>query len=235
MANKPIIGLTAFFNTDGPSIFKVNSSYVNAIIEAGGIPLIIPVTADINIGIRLAEQLDGLLVPGGQDIAPQLFNEEPVPQVSYHQKHEDLFEFALIKEMYSRRKPILGICRGEQVINVAFGGTLYQDIPSQTNATICHVQSSKIRAEGTHSISITEDSKLAEILGTTKIYVNSYHHQSVKEIAKGFKISAVAPDGIIEAIESEDGLIIAVQWHPEEMKRENHFKEMFEKFILSCQ
>ena len=230
---KPIIGLTAYPSTDDSIVFKVNQSYVNAILKAGGIPMIIPVTSS-DVALALIDIADGLLIPGGQDVSPNLYQEEPVPQVTIHKKQFDLFEFDLIKTAFSSGKPILGICRGVQLINVAFGGSLYQDIPSQVHSPICHVQSTVVSAEGTHSITITPNTILHQTINTSKILVNSFHHQSIKDVAANFIVSARAPDGIIEGIESTNGQIIGLQWHPEKMDDTTLFDSLFFNFIQKC-
>lgn len=231
----PVIGMTAFFNDDNGRVHKINTSFVEAILKNGGIPLIIPVISDRSGIAAMVERIDGLLVPGGQDVAPHLYGEEPCPQVSFARAQDDLFEMELIRQMKEAGKPILGICRGEQIINVTFGGTLYQDIPTMIKSTINHVQSLKIRSEPMHFAQIAADSHLAKLLGVTKVHINTYHHQAVKDVAEGFRAVGVAKDGIIEAIESEDGSIIGVQWHPELMlEGAAEFKRLFEGFIALC-
>ena len=147
----------------------------------------------------------------------------------------------MIHAAIQQGKPILAICRGIQILNVSLGGKLYQDIPSQTANEICHYQDSAARGEMTHSISILQDSNLCNIVGKTEMYVNSYHHQAVKDLAAPLlpmalaPVAATAPDGIIEAVESEDGRILGVQWHPESLCAvcEEHAK-IFTNFIERC-
>lgn len=231
----PVIGMTAFFNDDNGRVHKINTSFVEAILKNGGIPLIIPVTADTSYITEMVERIDGLLVPGGQDVAPHLYGEEPCPQVSFARTKDDLFEMELIRQVQKAGKPILGICRGEQIINVTFGGTLYQDIPSMVKSPINHVQSLKIRSEPMHFADVVSDSHLAKLLGVTKVHINTYHHQAVKDVAEGFRVVATAKDGIIEAIESLDGRIIGVQWHPELMQEEAaEFQRLFQGFLALC-
>lgn len=231
----PVIGMTAFLNEDNGRVHKINTSFVEAILKNGGIPLIIPVTSDRSYIADMVERIDGLLIPGGQDVAPHLYGEEPCPQVTFARAQDDLFEMELIRQVRAAGKPILGICRGEQIINVTFGGTLYQDIPTMVKSSINHVQSLKIRSEAMHFAEVMPDSHLAKLLGVTKVHINTYHHQSVKDVAEGFKVVATAKDGIIEAIESQDGSIIGVQWHPELMlEGAEEFKRLFEGFIALC-
>ncbi len=171
----------------------------------------------------MIESIDGLILTGGEDIDPlKWFGEEPVPATGGIVPVRDFFDIHLVRAAVARGIPVLGICRGEQVINVAFGGTLYQDIPSQAKSKnpVKHRQSAP-REYGTHSISVKKDSRLYEILGADvagsgKLSVNSYHHQAVKDVAPGFVVSAYAKDGIVEAIEMKnDPHVIGVQFHPE--------------------
>lgn len=161
--------------------------------------------------------------------------EQPHPKVTRTFRKNDIYESATIHAAIQQGKPILAICRGIQILNVSLGGKLYQDIPSQTANEICHYQDSAARGEMTHSISIMQDSNLCNIVGKTEMYVNSYHHQAVREIADGLRVAATAPDGIIEAVESEDGRILGVQWHPESLCAvcEEHAK-IFTNFIERC-
>lgn len=231
-----IIGMTAFLNEENGRVHKISTSYIEAIIKAGATPLIIPVTENHNYIAQLVEKIDGLLVPGGQDVAPYLYGEEPAPQVTFARARDDIFEIELIKTVRQANKPILGICRGEQILNVAFGGSLYQDIPTMVKTSMGHVQSLAIRDEPMHFVDIKEGSALANLLGKTKVHVNTYHHQSVKDVAPGFVVVGTAKDGIIEAIESDDGRMIGVQWHPELMqKRADEFIKLFDGFIALCE
>ncbi len=231
----PVIGMTAFFNDDNGRIHKINTSFIEAISKHGGIPLIIPVTADKSSISAMVERIDGLLVPGGQDVAPYLYGEDTCPQVTFARAQDDLFEMELIRQVRAAGKPILGICRGEQIINVTFGGTLYQDLPTMVKSSIGHVQSLKIRSEPMHFADIMPESYLAKLLGVNKVHINTYHHQAVKDTAEGFRVVATAKDGVIEAIESEDGMVIGVQWHPELMLDvAEEFKNLFIGFIGLC-
>lgn len=208
----PLIGLSASYQ-DGTS--RLSNNYVNAIIKAGGAPVIIPVTTDDRILQRIVAQLDGLILTGGADINPLLYNEQPIPQLQTVDPHRDQFDLTLLKLATDRNVPVLGICRGHQLINIAFGGTLYQDIPSQRKGALKHGQSMP-STYGSHSIGITPDTQLAAILGNDSLFVNSSHHQAVKDLAPGFKVAATATDGVIEAIEAwPNRPIMGVQWHPE--------------------
>ena len=228
---KPVIGMCFTANKKGDlaSRFVFNSSYVNAIYEAGGVPMLIPVTGD---SVELAKDymavMDGLLVPGGVDCSTRLFGQEPHPTVKHTNVELDNFEIELVRLAKEAGKPILGICRGLQLINIAFGGTLTQDIPSQLKSPICHGQDMLRRDELTHSVDPVEGSKYAALLGSEKHYVNSFHHQCIDRVADGFKVGAKAPDGIVEGIESEEFNTFAVQYHPEELfARYDEFRAIF--------
>ncbi|MEG1849076.1 MAG: gamma-glutamyl-gamma-aminobutyrate hydrolase family protein [Oscillospiraceae bacterium] len=233
---KPIIGIPAyFFASSKPTLYGTNSAYVEAVERAGGQPLLLPIDAQTSQCERLVQMLDGLLLPGGPDVSPLMFGEQPIACVTLTKQENDRYEIALVHAACMLKKPILGICRGQQVLNVALGGNLYQDIPTQYKNEICHKQDMSIRGEPTHTVRIAPHTRLAEALGALKLEVNSYHHQSVQRVAEGLRISAVAEDGVIEAVESDDGLLLGVQWHPELLAP--HFEtaaRLFEMFVKRC-
>lgn len=211
------------------------ASYVNAIIISGGTPILIPYTSDIEECKNIINKLDGLLIPGGIDVSPLNYGEEPIAEVNMSINKMDLFEIELLKEAKNQNKPILAICRGIQILNVAFGGTLYQDIHAQKVASLCHRQDMSIRGEMTHSLSIVPNSKLFGIYKQEKIYVNSFHHQSIKDLAETLIPTAYSKDSILEACESADGRIIGVQWHPEGLiDSDNSTKKLFNYFVDLC-
>jgi len=232
---KPLIGITAYNYQDSAS-YVTKSTYINAILRSGGTPILIPYTSDLIECRHIIGKLDGLLLPGGIDISPRLYGEEPLKEAGMSINNIDLYEIELIHEAKKQKKPILAICRGIQILNVALGGTLYQDIEAQKAATICHNQSISIRDEMTHSVSLVLDRVLYRLYQQEKIYVNSFHHQAVKDLAETLRPSAYSSDHILEACESEDGRIIGVQWHPEALINtdENSIK-LFQYFIELCQ
>lgn len=220
-SRKPLIGIAS--GTD--------STYVRAIHEAGGIPLILP-TANSS-PIRIAEYLqllDGLLMPGGADIPPSEYGEEPHPTTSVINNDRYHFEKALIHSwINTTEKPLLGICLGCQWINVAHGGSLIQDIPSEF--AVSHRNTS-------HLVTLEKDSQLSQIFGDSQFEVNSHHHQAVRDIGEGLRIVAKSPDGIIEATETTDPtrFLIGVQWHPERMSSTDpRQKKLFAAFIKASQ
>ncbi|MFI3250735.1 MAG: gamma-glutamyl-gamma-aminobutyrate hydrolase family protein [Eubacteriales bacterium] len=222
---RPLIGITTYPFQDWKA-YRLGVDYPASIERAGGIPVILPLNQYELPKKELLSRLDGLLIPGGPDVAPLLYGEEPLKDIGATCQEHDLFEISMVKEARDLGMPILGICRGLQVINVAFGGTLWQHIPAAPGTPICHVQDLLKRGELTHTVTVTPESSLAKVLGKTSTLVNTYHHQAAKDVAPGFKACAHSKeDGIIEAIESEDG-ILAVQWHPENLSLcyEDHAK-----------
>jgi putative glutamine amidotransferase len=220
--HKPIIGITAnsFFAESGtlPGTERVyvNYSYIHSVWRAGGIPILLPtLRSDADTAEQLA-RIDALILSGGGDINPLLFGEEPDVKLDFVLADRDDYEITLTQLAYQSGKPILGICRGIQVLNVAFGGNLYQDIYSQAaNCSLKHSQSARRDFAG-HTVDIVSGSLLHDILGTTSMPVNSFHHQAVKDVAAGFIVTARSRDGIIEAIEKPgESLLLGVQWHPE--------------------
>ena len=230
---KPIIGITSITAFD-EAYHSQRVTYSQAVWSAGGEAILLPSNPDKSNCAQIVSMLDGLLVPGGPDIDPNLYNEEVLPECGVFCHYEDEYDMELIKEAVKQNKPVLAICRGMQIINVLFGGSLYQDIPSQYKTKIQHQRIVK-GLEIYHTATLDKDSKLAQILGEWKdIKVNSSHHQSVKDLANGFKIVGKAPDGIVEAMENEDGSILCVQWHPERMQDEEVYRKLFADFIERC-
>lgn len=192
-----------------------------AIIKAGGAPIILPFPDDVTLAAELAEAavttFDGLLLPGGPDVDPTLYGEEPGRNIGSVTYPKDRFEQALIKATVAAGKPIFAICRGLQILNVTLGGTLYQDLASQDpDATIRHAQAAPGQYP-THHVTVKAGSQLAKLVGE-HAYVNSRHHEAIKKVAPGLQIIATAPDGVIEAVaDTRDQQILAVQWHPENL------------------
>lgn len=211
---KPIIGVSS---TETENSAGAPLTYINSIKRAGGVPLVIPTTNDKDEIARILEIVDGIVMTGGEDIDPlKWFGEEPVRPMGTIVPKRDEFDILLIRMAVEKGLPVLGICRGEQAMNVAFGGSLYQDIPSQVKGTFVKHSQSAPRNYGTHTIEIEKGSKLRKILNIETAAVNSYHHQAVKDVAKGFKVTALSKDGVVEAIEKEGKqFVVGVQFHPE--------------------
>lgn len=233
----PLIGVSANLENE---ISTVKNDYTNSIIAGGGIPVILPVHTDLAILEEMFSSLDGLLLTGGGDINPLFYQEEPLPALGNLSALRDQYDLMLLKMAYDRQLPIFGICRGHQVINVFFGGTLYQDIYSQINSPLLKHQQTAEGNQGTHYVEIAPGSKLKEILGQDKILVNTFHHESNKDIAPGFRNTALSSDGILEASEpvSDTGpQILSVQWHPEKMAAANDpaMVNLFQYFVGQAQ
>ena len=229
---KPIIGITAFVDDNLSS--QLNAAYSKSVIEAGGIPLIIPIGVEQDVAEILA-LTDGLLLSGGHDIHPFRFEAEPSPTIGKVHPARDAVEVALIEEAITRKMPIFGICRGLQILNVALGGTLYQDIDSEYASTklLQHAQQSG-RTVATHYVQMAANNLLMDIIGQEKIAVNSLHHQAVNRLADQCKIAATSSDGIVEAMVYEElPFCLAVQWHPEELATvgDEHAQRLFSAFI----
>ncbi len=231
---KPVIGITTDVEKDDKH--ALNKDYIQAIIRAGGLPFIVPVGIEEDID-QVVGMLDGLLLSGGTDINPLLFNEEPHAYLGEVSPSRDSCELELTRRMLLLDKPILGICRGIQILNVAVGGTLYQDLHKQNDRPILQHLQHAPRAHPSHFVQLEKGSLIEEIAGSERIQVNSFHHQSLKDVPSVFNISGIASDGIIESIESSDKqFVLGVQWHPELMaaKGEAVSLRIFERFIGEC-
>ena len=240
---KPIIGISAsmiFEEKDelflGDKYSCVAHSYVDAIYKSGGIPVVLPILKDVSAIREQVKLLDGLILSGGRDVDPHFYGEEPLEKLGAIFPERDVHEMALIKAAIDLKKPIFAICRGMQILNVTYGGTLYQDISYAPGEHIKHCQIGS-PYQATHSIKIDKHSTLFRMADKLEIErVNSFHHQALKQVAKGLRVVATAPDGIIEAVENEDGaFIIGVQFHPEMMFDKSTFaRGIFKKFISIC-
>ncbi|MBR4623646.1 MAG: gamma-glutamyl-gamma-aminobutyrate hydrolase family protein [Clostridia bacterium] len=213
---RPVIGLVPLDDTKLNSLWMLND-YFDALYEAGAVPVMLSITDDEKDLASLAEKLDGLLITGGQDIDPALYGEEPHEKLGSLSRLRDKMETKLTDAFLKADKPVLGICRGMQFLNVYFGGTLYQDIPSQYETDIAH-DMEKPYDRFVHAVTIKKGTRLADILHPGEIGVNSLHHQAIKDLAPGLTADAVSEDGLIEGIEHNDySYVIGVQWHPEFM------------------
>lgn len=212
----PRIGISAN-RKDGLSC--IAETYVQSVLAAGGAPVLIPVITDIKVLTTLIAGLDGLLMSGGGDINPLYLNEEPIPQLQDVDPYRDEFDLIVLRLAANRQIPIMGICRGHQLINVAFGGSLYQDIHSQNEHPLIKHSQTSAREFASHSVALEgKDTRLSALFrGVDTLLVNSFHHQAVRQAAPGFVATATAPDGINEAMEHPEKNIFSVQWHPEAM------------------
>ena len=240
---RPVIGITCSLTVSaiGDSIYTLERNiiardYVRAIEYAGGTPLLIPHVGDIECINQYLGVLDGLILSGGGDIDPLLFGQEPHQNIGSVDRVRDEMELQLTQKALNQDLPILAICRGIQMLNVAAGGTIYQDIASEMPPpTLCHSQ------QGTgwyasHTIDILSDSRLLQIFGSPTARVNSFHHQAVREVGEGFIVTAKARDNVIEAIESPTHrFALGVQYHPEMMwERHPEVLNLFTTFLKAC-
>jgi putative glutamine amidotransferase len=231
---KPVIGITT--DVDISDKHCLNQEYVQAVIRAGGLPVILPVGVEKDVD-QLIGMLDGLLLSGGQDINPMLFEEEPHAYLGEVAPSRDSNELELAQQMLKTGKPILGICRGLQILNVAAGGTLFQDLHKQNEGPILQHLQKAPNTHASHYVQVEAGSLLESVVGNERIQVNSYHHQSLKDVAAVFKVTGVASDGIVEAIEGTGKqFVLGVQWHPELLsaKGDAVSLQIFERFIREC-
>ncbi len=196
----------------------VNSAYLRSVADAGAIPIILPPAIGAAQATGALEGIDALLLTGGEDVDPSWYGASPSPALGDVDGERDLFELALFATARQRGLPILGICRGIQLINVALGGTLWQDLPGERPSKVEHDRRDA-RSARTHDVSLEAGSRAATVLGRTALSVNSFHHQGIRDLAAPLRATGWAGDGLIEAVEGAAGepWLLAVQWHPEEM------------------
>ena len=216
---KPFIGIPTRYHEKSEYVGQLRY-YLDAILWAGGLPLMIPLSSDAEIIRAYAERIDGILLPGSPtDIDPKRFGAEPHPKLGRLYPERDTTDFALLDYSEKNNKPVLGICFGVQSLNVYRGGTLVQDIPAVVGGSVAHDNDDAAdhpKDPARHLVRISEGSLIANLAGKTEVEVNSYHHQSVQDPGRNLKIAAVAPDGVVEALEDTQGrFVVGVQWHPE--------------------
>jgi len=238
---KPSIGIPCATIRDKdwcPPAFGHRQSYIDAVVRVGGIPLLIPLVEQEDVLRALYERIDGLLLAGGGDIVPDYYGETPQPSLELLDPLRDQVEIRLTRWAVAEGKPVLGICRGVQVVNVALGGTLYQDVASQLETPLAHDASHELCnwTHMAHPIRLDPASRLAHLLGAPDLLTNSLHHQSLKAIAPGLRAVGWAPDGVIEAVEGTNGqFLLGVQGHPEalEADADPRWQAMFRAFVAS--
>ena len=229
----PIIAILA--PVDDDRNVNLLQTYSSAVERSGAASVIIPFTENEILLSKYVETCDGVLFSGGCDIEPSVYGEETKETCGTIQKNRDALEFAFFKKAFEKKKPIMAICRGIQVINVALGGTLYQDIPTEIPSEIPHRQSEP-RNLPSHEVKILSDTPLMELVGKEKMTANSFHHQAIKALGKGLEVMALADDGIIEAVfYSGENYIRAYQWHPERLCTiSDDNRTLFDDFISAC-
>lgn len=223
-------------NRGGELLIFLRERYPRAILEARGLPLLLPITSSRTAIQALLKSLDGILISGGDfDIHPKFYGEEPLTALGKIKENRTEFELELITLALKHNLPLLGVCGGAQAINVVLGGSLYQDISTQVSNAMVH-QRGDLRETGGHLIKIHEGTKLKQIVGRSTLEVNTTHHQAVKKLGKGLIANAVTEDSIIEGIESrDDSFVLGVQWHPELLAhRDICQKKIFTAFVSAC-
>ena len=236
---KPVIGLTPAHHADTQDI-SMRPGYLKALAAAQALPVVLPLTLSPEDCRQLARSLDGFVFTGGPDPHPFLFGEETHSCCGNVSSQRDSMELSLMKAVMEAEKPILGVCRGIQILNIGLGGNIYQDIPSQYSGShgsfpLAHRQPYDYHVPS-HTVSVAEGSLLSEICGCTSLKVNSMHHQAVRDLAPGLKACALAPDGLIEGMELAGyPWFLAVQWHPEYLwEKDPKAARLFRSFVDAC-
>ena len=222
----PLIGITCSRSESGATI--LSSSYTEAVAKAGGVPVVIPTVGTREEADAVLAGLDGVAFSGGEDVNPAWYGEVILNETVYMDPVRNVSDSLLARAALASGKPVLGICRGEQLLNVMLGGSLYQDIPTQLPGNVGH------GGGAVHKIGAEQGSVLARLFGTDSLEVNSFHHQAVKDPAPGIRVTARSADGVVEAYEAEH--ILAVQFHPEKMIQDGDDKwvSLFERFLRMC-
>lgn len=230
----PIIGITTEV-VDGDHL-ELRASFIYSISKLGGIPLLLPKVEDKDVIKGQLEHIDALFLTGGNDINPATYGENPHPKLENVEAGRDEYELELIHLALDKDIPILGICRGSQLLNSVAGGTMYQDLDSEYGEGLIQHRQTSNRDFLNHKIEIFEGTKLHDITGVTEMSVNSFHHQANHDIGASFEVAAVAPDGVIEAIESkEHDFVIGLQFHPEDAFEFNEpSRKIMEAFIKAA-
>jgi putative glutamine amidotransferase len=242
MASRPIIGVPTQTLEEIPDqlprCWVMSQQYVRVLVAAGAVPWIIPLLEGDGASLRaIYERLDGLFLPGGVDLDPVAYAETASPLLGRTDPARDEIELALTRWALEDQKPLLAVCRGIQVVNVAAGGTVHQDLATQLPGAIKHdyfpVRGEYSRDLLAHDVTVAEGTQLRDLLGTPTVKVNSMHHQGIKQLASGLRPAAYAPDGLIEGLESRNGhFMLAVQWHPEALvDRDPRMRRLFTAFI----
>jgi len=241
---KPLIGVTGYYvdhseigkeglrGLPGQDMAIFSYDYIRSLQRAGATVVLLPIEEADQIDSTL-NQLDGLLLAGGADINPLYYGDLPKAYLGTVEEERDNFELILARKALEKDMPILGICRGLQVLNVASGGTLYQDLEHEMGPEYFHVREQFRKWQGSHSINVLEGKKIYEAIGQKSLMVNSFHHQAVKTLGRDFEVSAWSFDGVIEAIESKaHHYVTAVQWHPEMMSERDIIQQrLFNHFV----
>ena len=232
---KPIIGIVPLYDEEKDSYWLL-PGYMQALEEEGAVPVMLPLSWREDTLRQLAETMDGFLFTGGQDLDPALYGEAPKETLGQLCQDRDKMEAALLPMVLAMDKPVLGICRGIQAINVVLGGSLYQDLPTECPSSVRHHENPPYDKVA-HMVEIQPDTPLFRIVGERRIGVNSYHHQGIKKLAPALRQMATAEDGVVEAVYApESSFVMAVQWHPEfSFRSDLNSRKIFAAFARACQ
>ena len=231
---RPLIGITTRNgrDADGHPTTVLQHSYINAILDAGGLPIPVPCSLPGEHIQDIYDRLDGILFSGGGDIALEYFEGEPHVRIDGVDPLRDLAELSMLRAAAAQGKPILGICRGAQVMNVALGGSLYTHIPAQLPNALDHDYPGSLRREIVHPVQVDESALAASVFGETLLHVNSLHHQGIKDVAPSLRAAGRSPDGLVEVVELPDHpYALAVQWHPEWLTDQPAMQRLFRSFV----
>lgn len=246
LVNSPRIGVTAALREETESVaqnplgrfVRTDLDYTTCVSEAGGVPVVLPPSVSLRAAEALLDSVDGLLLSGGPDLEPGYYGEGPIPELGTTFPEWDALEMALLRIALQRGMPIFGICRGMQMLNVALGGTLYQDMPSQLGADVINHWQMTPKCQVTHEVEVLDASYLAKITDRQTVEVNSYHHQGIKGLADTLAVAARSVDGMIEALESRDfseRWLVGVQWHPEGLRdTASGHRNLFEAHVCAA-
>lgn len=234
----PVIGISCstlvLADLRGVPRYALSRYYTECVAAAGGLPWMLP-SMDPDLAAAYLARLDGLVLSGGLDVDPTYYGQEPLPALGQVDGVRDAFELALVRGAREQGIPILAICRGVQVANVAFGGTLLQHIPGQVKGALKHDQEALRDDALSHSVEVVKGSRLHDMAGATQLRVNSFHHQAVDRPAPGFTVCARAPDGVIEGLEDpRHPFFVGVQWHPERRPQDALTRALFAGLIAAA-
>jgi putative glutamine amidotransferase len=235
---QPVIGITTFEgrNPDGYPAVMLVQAYIHAIVQAGGVPVLIPSMVAENGWDVLYKRLDGIVFSGGGDIAPEHYHGDGHPRVDDIDPLRDTLELNLLRAVIDDGKPFLGICRGIQTLNVGLGGTLYEHLGEQFRGEVDHTYPTSMRTTLVHEVKIEEGTQTAEVVGKPILKVNSLHHQGLRDVAPGLRVTGHASDGLVEAVELPDHPFgLAVQWHPEWMTDQLSTRKLFKAFVEAAE
>jgi putative glutamine amidotransferase len=237
MSRDPLVGITTSITVgQTPERAYINSAYLHAVQQAGGVPVLLPPQLSSTSLERLVRGLDALLLTGGGDVDPARFGEEPHPTLTEVAPSRDALETQVTLIALEKKTPLLAICRGIQVLNVALGGSLHQDVASEPGTEIQHSQKEP-RDQATHKVTITPRSRMGRVLGAEDIEVNSFHHQVIKTLGRGLVPVAWAPDKLVEGVELDDDsrFVLGVQWHPEHLVgNSEHARRLFSALVTAA-